>query len=72
MDDTRARGITAGIGIDHRILGVDARIDWLKGAGEPRRAALLGAHTSSYATGVVYAVGTILGMIGLVVAREED
>jgi hypothetical protein len=66
LDDIRARGITTGIGIEHHIIGVDARIDWLQGGGEPRRAALVGAHTSSYGSGIVYAVGTIVGMIGLI------
>ena len=68
LDDIRARGITAGIGIDHRIIGVDARVDWLEGRGEPRHAFLLGVHTSSYGSGIVYAIGTIAGMIGMITA----
>ena len=66
LDDIRARGITGGIGIDHRIIGLDARIDWLEAGGEPRHAALVGVHTSAYGTGIVYAVGTIAGMVAMI------
>ena len=65
LTDIRARGITGGIGIDHRIVGVDARVDWLEAGGEPRRAALVGVHTSSHATASLFILGTVLGAIAL-------
>ncbi len=66
LDDVRAKGITAGIGLDHRIVGLDARVDWLEAAGEPRRAALVGVHTSSHATASLFLLGTVLGAIALI------
>jgi hypothetical protein len=66
LDDIMARGITGGIGVDYRWIGVDARYDWLNGGGRSRHAALVGAHTSSYGTGVVWAVGTVLGAIAFI------
>ena len=75
LDDIRARGITGGIGIDHRIIGLDARVDWLEAGGEPRRAALVGVHTSSHASASVFILGTVLGVIALIatpfIMREE-
>ena len=65
LTDIRARGITGGIGIDHRSVGVDARVDWLEAGGEPRRAAVVGVHTSSHASASLFILGTVLGAIAL-------
>jgi hypothetical protein len=66
LDDIRAKGITAGIGLDHRIIGLDARVDWLEAGGEPRRAALVGVHTSSHASASLFILGTVLGAIAMI------
>ena len=65
-DDIRARGITGGIGVEYRWIGVDARLDWLHGGGRPRHAIMVGAHTSSGGTGIVWAVGTALGIVAMI------
>jgi hypothetical protein len=66
LDDIRARGISAGIGVEYRWIGVDARLDWLHAGGRRRQATMVGAHTSSGGTGLVWAVGTVLGMIAFI------
>ena len=66
LDDIKARGITGGLGVEHRWIGVDARLDWLNGGGKPRHAALVGVHTSSSGSGIVWAVGTALGIVALI------
>ena len=75
LDDIRAHGITGGIGVEYRWIGIDARLDWLHGGGRARRATMIGAHTSSGGTGIVWAVGTALGIIALImtpfVVRED-
>ena len=66
LDDIKARGITGGIGVEYRWIGVDARLDRLNGGGRERNATLVGVHTSSIGTGIVYGVGLIAGIIAFV------
>ena len=66
LDDIKARGVTGGIGVEHRWIGLDARLDWLNGGGRRRHAALVGVHTSSLGSGIVYGVGLIAGIIAFI------
>ena len=50
--DVRARGLTAGLGVNVGYIGVDARIDALRGGGQPRNAAFLGVHANSQAASI--------------------
>jgi hypothetical protein len=70
-DDIRARGITGGIGIEHRFVGIDARLDWLNGGGEPWHAALIGVRTSSSGSAVAAGVLFIVGIIGFIAFPYE-
>lgn len=47
--DVRARGLTAGIGFDLGYVGVDARIDRLRGGGRSQDGAFVGVHAGSQA-----------------------
>jgi hypothetical protein len=71
MDDIKARGISGAIGIEHGIIGIDARVDWLNAGGEPRRVGLVGVRTSSYGVGYVYAASFIV-YIALIAAFMID
>ena len=70
-DRVKARGITGSIGIEHRVIGVDARVDWLNGGGEPFQAGLVGVRTSASGSAFVYGA-SILVYIGLVTAFLID
>lgn len=48
-DYVRARGLTAGIGFDLGYVGVDARIDRLRGGGRSQNGAFVGVHAGSQA-----------------------
>ena len=69
--DVRARGITGGIGIEHGLIGIDARLDWLNGGGEPWRAALVGIRTSSPGSAVAAGVSFIGRLLGFVTSPDE-
>ena len=72
LDDIIARGATAGIGVEYAWVGLDVRHDWLNGGGRPRHATLAGVHTSSSGTGMVWAIGTILGVIGIIASADDE
>ena len=71
MDDIKARGISGAIGIEHGIIGIDARVNWLKSGGESHHAGLVGVRTSSYGVLYVYAA-SFLVYIGLLAAFIID
>ena len=69
-DEIRARGITAGIGLEHRWLGIDAHVDWLNADGRPRRATFVGAHVSSSGSAIAAGGFLLAGLIAFVVYMQ--
>ena len=65
-ENVRARGLTAGVGLDFGYAGVDARIDRLRGGGRSRNGAFVGVHAGSQlgtAAAGVAAVATLIALI---------
>ena len=62
--EVQLRGLTAAVGIEQGFLGIDARVDLLRGGGESENAVFLGARAGGY-TGPVAAVALAVGFLGL-------
>ena len=60
--DVRARGLTAGVGLDFPYVGMDFRIDALRGGGRSRTGSFVGIHANSQAAPSAAIVGAIAGL----------
>lgn len=62
--EVQLRGLTAAVGIEQGFIGIDARVDFLRGGGESDRAVFMGVRAGSYA-GPVTALALVAGFVGL-------
>ena len=64
--DVRARGLTAGIGLDVGYAGIDARVDALRGGGRTRSGAFVGVHAGAQAGPTAAAVVAITAVLAVI------
>lgn len=66
VEDVRAVGFTAGVGLDFQFIGVDARIDRLRGGGRSRNGAFVGVHAGSEAAAAASSVAALVTLIAFI------